>query len=337
MGKSKEEFVRKSKTITLLVLVACLFAFGVADALAAKKIRVAVTQLKNKKGVEKDYAELMTDVIRTELFESGKFEVMNREDMVAVLGELKFQESGACDSTECAVQMGSALGVEKMVAGSVGKMGKTFVINVKLIDIQAMKNEQLLSEYHKGSEDDLPDTIAKLIKRMAKNVPTSEEEEKQVAKKSSKKRRKTTTKKKVAPRPERRESSSGGGLWSRTDFKIAGLTGTITAITGIVFMSSANSAYEEHEQIYADYNINKTDSATVEGLFIAAQDKYDSYKSKKTLSWLSFGVTGVAWGYCAYLSVFKSGGSARADDDQPAFYAGLSRDYDYETSYQIRF
>ncbi len=329
--------MRKSKIVTLMVSFACLFAFGLADALYAQKIRVAVTQLKAKKGIDKDYAELMTDVIRTELFESGKFEVMNREDMVAVLGELKFQESGACNSTECAVEMGNALGVEKMVAGSVGKMGKTFVINIKLIDIQQMKNEQLLSEYHKGSEDDLPDTLAKLISRMAKKVSTDSKKEKVVAKKSGKTRRKTTTKKKPAPQRES-YSSSGGGLWSRTDFKVAGITGTVTAITGVIFMASASSAFTEHEAAYALYQDDRTDEATVQSLFVDAQDKYDSYKSKQTLFWTSLSITGICYGYCGYLFMFKRGsGSAKNPQEEPKFYAGLGQNHEYEMSWKYKF
>jgi len=111
-------------------------------------INVAVMNLQAEEGASESIAKLMSDILRTELYNTGKFTVMNREDMDAILKEVAFQQSGACDETSCIVEMGQALGVGKMVAGSLGVIGDKYVLNVKLINVATMQNEVLVTKYH---------------------------------------------------------------------------------------------------------------------------------------------------------------------------------------------
>lgn len=124
----------------------------------AKKpqIRIAVIGLEAKTGVDPSIAELMSDILRTELYNSGRFAVMNREDMDIILKEIAFQQSGACDETSCIVQMGQALGVGKMVAGTIGILGGKYVINAKLINVESFTNEVLVTEFTPVESKDGP-------------------------------------------------------------------------------------------------------------------------------------------------------------------------------------
>jgi hypothetical protein len=134
------------------------------------KIRAACMDLVAKAGIETNMASLLSDALRSEIHDSGAFELMNREDMDAILKELRYQASGACDTTTCVVEMGQALGVEKMISGSVGKFGATFAVNLKMVDIKLAKNDVLFTEYHKGREDDLPGFIRAIAKRLLKEA-----------------------------------------------------------------------------------------------------------------------------------------------------------------------
>lgn len=109
---------------------------------------IAVVPLEAKSGVDASVADLITGMLRTELYNTSQFDIMNREDMNAILKEIAFQQSGSCDQKTCLVEMGQALGVRKMVAGSVGIIQNNYIINVKLINVEELKNEILLTETH---------------------------------------------------------------------------------------------------------------------------------------------------------------------------------------------
>jgi len=80
-------------------------------------------------------AKALTDRLRLELFLTGKFVVLEREKMDAILKEQKFQLTG-CTSDACAVEIGQLLVVEQMVAGSVSKVGQTYSVTARLIDVE---------------------------------------------------------------------------------------------------------------------------------------------------------------------------------------------------------
>ena len=62
---------------------------------------------------------------------------MERGQMERILHEQGFQNSGVCDASECIVQVGQLLGIDKMVVGSIGQLGSSWVINLRLVDIKS--------------------------------------------------------------------------------------------------------------------------------------------------------------------------------------------------------
>jgi hypothetical protein len=91
--------------------------------------------------------------------------------MESILQEQGFQLSG-CTSTECAVEAGKLLGVEKMVTGSVGKIGDLYNINIRLFDVGTGQIENTVSHKHEGSVEDLLDVINQVgIELASTNTP----------------------------------------------------------------------------------------------------------------------------------------------------------------------
>jgi len=79
-------------------------------------------------------AKTLTSKLRFELVNCGRFNVLERGQMEEILKEQGFQQTG-CISTECAVQAGQLLGVKKMIAGSIGRVGSIYLITVRKIDV----------------------------------------------------------------------------------------------------------------------------------------------------------------------------------------------------------
>ena len=100
-----------------------------------KKMLIAVADLEGH-NVSAMEAATIADFLRTELINSGAFVVLERSNMAKVLAEQRFQQTG-CTTTECAVQMGKILNVEKMVVGSFSKLVSIYFINVRLVDVES--------------------------------------------------------------------------------------------------------------------------------------------------------------------------------------------------------
>jgi TolB-like protein len=119
------------------------------------KTNVAVINLKSSSGVTAGEAELISDRLRGELFNTGKVNVMERDQMTEILKEQGFQQSGACSNEACMVEIGQLLGVEQLVSGSLGKVGSMFLVNLRIIDVKTAKITKVVSKDIKGNIEDV--------------------------------------------------------------------------------------------------------------------------------------------------------------------------------------
>jgi hypothetical protein len=98
-------------------------------------LRLAIQAL-TPRSVGKDDAEMVADVLAAKLMASGRFRVMERSEMTRILSEQGFQKSGACEGQKCAVEVGRILGIEQMVVGAFGRLGESWVLTVRKVDVE---------------------------------------------------------------------------------------------------------------------------------------------------------------------------------------------------------
>ena len=75
---------------------------------------------------------------------SGRFTLVERQQMGEILEEQGFQQSG-CVSSECAVEVGAALGAKFIVIGSISKVGTLFSVNARFLDVETSQIIQSIS------------------------------------------------------------------------------------------------------------------------------------------------------------------------------------------------
>lgn len=97
----------------------------------------------------------MTEQLRMALEQTRFFRVVSTSDMKAILEQQGFQRSGACDDRECLVEMGRFLSVDRMVGGSIGQVGGTFTVNLRIVDVETGEVLCTVGEKYKGESDDL--------------------------------------------------------------------------------------------------------------------------------------------------------------------------------------
>lgn len=117
-------------------------------------------------GVSAMEAKALTSRLRALLVQTGAVNLVERGQMQAILQEQDFQLAGVA-SDEAAVEIGMLLGVNYMVAGSIGKLGATFVIDIRLIDVNTgMITRSMLRDYR----GDIAGFLSKVMPSLAKEI-----------------------------------------------------------------------------------------------------------------------------------------------------------------------
>lgn len=154
------KFVRPSvfhKSLCLLLVWSLLVFSSPVKVAAQEKINVAVLDMEGR-GISALEAATLTDRLRSEMVDLGHFRVVERGQMEMVLEEQGFQQTG-CTSAECAVEIGKLLGVEKMVAGSIGKIGALYTVDVRMFDVTTGSIEKVSKRDHRGDVEGLIDLL----------------------------------------------------------------------------------------------------------------------------------------------------------------------------------
>lgn len=131
-----------------------------------KKTTVALLDLEIGEGVAAGSGAVLSNLIRTEFVKSDQYDILDRGNMDAILKEQDFVLSDACSGKECAVQVGQLLGVEKMIFGSVGSLGKKLLINLQMVDVSSGRIEKIEGDAHVGAIEDLDAVIVRIARKL---------------------------------------------------------------------------------------------------------------------------------------------------------------------------
>lgn len=119
-------------------------------ALPSAPATLAVMDLGVSSGLSPEQAGLLTDKLTSELGEGGAFTVIERARRDQALASRGFKQSGPCDQAACLVSAGQAMGVRKVVGGSLGKFGKGYAVDLKLVDVWTGAAEKTFTKVYEG-------------------------------------------------------------------------------------------------------------------------------------------------------------------------------------------
>ena len=112
------------------------------------------------RGVSNIEAELLTDRFSTTLAQTKALQLVERNEMDNILKEQDFQASG-CTDASCAVEIGKMLNVQYMISGSIGKLGSTYTIDIKMFSVESGQNANAIGQTYRGDIDGLIEEIEK--------------------------------------------------------------------------------------------------------------------------------------------------------------------------------
>ena len=158
---------RTSLTLFLIIILLS------TDVYAELKTKIAALNI-TPQGVDNSITDTISQVIASRLGEYDAFSVISRTEIKAMLSyEYEKQAMGCEDDISCLAEIGAAMGVDYIVAGSLGKMNRTFVLNLMLIKINESFVKNRISVSLKGDSSDLIELVSPYVKKLVEGEKAS--------------------------------------------------------------------------------------------------------------------------------------------------------------------
>jgi TolB-like protein len=135
-------------------------------------ILCSILSLESRAGMKAGEAESVTDMFSAAMQNSGRFTIIERNKLNAVLQERGFQASQYGNDT---MKAGKILSVRKMFSGSIGMLGKKYIVNLKMIDVETSRVEYARiwrydDDLENIGEKFLPNVVQEFIKSLDGNL-----------------------------------------------------------------------------------------------------------------------------------------------------------------------
>lgn len=151
----------------LIALLLCLIMFSSLYAQSTKLPNVAVSPFAGDKTVSIEQLSFITGKFAAELMATKAFRVLDRGKMDYILKEQGFQQTGACNSSECQVQMGQLLGMDAIISGNMVRFGRKYAFRVDYIDVGS---GQVLYSVEQNESGELEDVYEALCRGAARKL-----------------------------------------------------------------------------------------------------------------------------------------------------------------------
>lgn len=160
--------MKRFDTLTLLS-GAILLLTPFLSALAAEKPTCAVMTFQSLDGITAGLAQMLSERIFGEIGKSGKYQMIERAQAERVLKEN--QMAMVCLDTTHAIEAGKILAAEYIVIGSVGKIGKLYSINSRMVSVESGAITAMATTDHEGRPEDLLTVAAVNTARQLLGLP----------------------------------------------------------------------------------------------------------------------------------------------------------------------
>lgn len=151
-----------SRMIMLLTFLVAVPAMADEEELP----KVAVLDIEGTGEGITEILPILTEVLTSQVANLGKYEVVSGQDIEAMMGFEKQKDMVGCMDSACLAEIGGALGVDRLISSNIGKVGSTFVVNIKLMNIREAKTEGRHYEMVKGELDQVINAIQKAVNKL---------------------------------------------------------------------------------------------------------------------------------------------------------------------------
>ena len=106
------------------------------------------------RGIDESEALTFSERFRTEIGNTGSIRLIERKALEKIMEEQGLQQSG-CTTDECAAEVGQLLGAQNMINGSIGRIGNSYTVDIKMFSVETGEIERTANATYEGEIDGL--------------------------------------------------------------------------------------------------------------------------------------------------------------------------------------
>jgi TolB-like protein len=144
--------------IISLILIGCAVPQHVVQ---KSKTICGIIPFESRSGMQPGETESVMDIFAASLQKTGRFIVIERKQMNAILEEHGFQS--AQDNQTGMARAAKILAVNKMISGSIGKLDGKYMLHLKMIDIHTSERALAISRMYDGDIGEMNDKFLPMV------------------------------------------------------------------------------------------------------------------------------------------------------------------------------
>lgn len=134
--------VAQMKALGILLVTVALVASSFASAAPPtppKRTKTVVVGIQGRRGVDPDLARALSDVVQSVLTQDASRVVLGRADIEQVVKLEAEKQAMGCTDSSCLSEVATAMDADRIVTGTMDKVGASFLIVVTEIDARALE------------------------------------------------------------------------------------------------------------------------------------------------------------------------------------------------------
>ena len=148
-----------------------MLALAALPASAADRPKIAVLDLKLNTELDDKLARTLNEIMLEAFHESGVLDVIGSSDIAAMLTleEERIKLTGCADDA-CLAEIGGALGVQYLAVASLGAVGESTIVSLKVLDVRRARVVDRASETVEQRDEALVKAIRKNVDKVVATI-----------------------------------------------------------------------------------------------------------------------------------------------------------------------
>ncbi|MBI5527114.1 MAG: hypothetical protein HY897_12335 [Deltaproteobacteria bacterium] len=119
-----------------------------------------------EKGVERNESNLLTEIVLDKITWLNTYNTIGQKDLSKLLSWEQSKQLQGCTDTSCLIQIAGAMGADYYVEGSVGVMGDSYILTLKLIDTASITVLDRTTQKVPKDENKIVEAVERIIDKI---------------------------------------------------------------------------------------------------------------------------------------------------------------------------